>query len=413
MKPYPAYKSSNIEWLGDIPEHWETIKAKWIFKKEKREVRDIDEVVTAFRDGIVTLRQNRRLQGYTESIQEIGYQGVRKFDLVIHQMDGFAGAIGISDSDGKCTPIYSICTPKIVCEVFFYARLIREMARSGYIQALAKGIRERSTDFRYQDFSILELPCPPLEEQQAIAQYLDQKAAQIEGFIANKTRLIELLKEEKTAYISELMQEAAQRYKSKKLKYVAKINPSKTYSRIKEKEGQMVVFLPMENVSETGEISNELRKPIEEVRNGYTFFSKNDIVLAKITPCFENGKSAWLNSLETEFGFGTTELHVFRVSSKLSAPFLFYIFKTEKFMNVGEAFMVGSAGQKRVPTNFISNYEIPLPPLAEQEAIVAKIQTKHGQIDAVITRIQKEIDLMKEYKTALISEAVTGKICVL
>lgn len=103
MKKYNAYKDSGVKWIGEIPSHWGLRRAKYMFNKEKREVRDIDDVVTCFRDGEVTLRKNRRTTGFTESFTEIGYQGVRKGDLVIHQMDAFAGSIGVSDSDGKCT----------------------------------------------------------------------------------------------------------------------------------------------------------------------------------------------------------------------------------------------------------------------------------------------------------------------
>ena len=104
---YPNYKPSGLKWLADIPAHWRTERAKWLLKKMKRSVRDTDEVVTCFRDGVVTLRKNRRTEGFTESIQEMGYQGIRGGDLVIHAMDAFAGAIGVADSDGKGTPVYS------------------------------------------------------------------------------------------------------------------------------------------------------------------------------------------------------------------------------------------------------------------------------------------------------------------
>lgn len=112
LQGYPTYKPSGIEWLGDVPEHWATEKGKWLFVKTDRTVRVEDEVITCFRDGTVTLRKNRRTSGFTESLKEIGYQGIRKGDLVIHAMDGSAGAIGVSDSDGKGSPVYSVCTPK-------------------------------------------------------------------------------------------------------------------------------------------------------------------------------------------------------------------------------------------------------------------------------------------------------------
>jgi type I restriction enzyme S subunit len=165
----------NIPWISDMPSHWETLRAKNMFKKQNRTVRIEDDVVTCFRDGSVTLRKNRRVTGFTESTQWSGYQGVRKGDLVIHVMDAFAGAIGVSDSDGKSTPVYSVCTAKLDLNNQYYAYLLREMARSGFIQALYRGIRERSSDFRFEVFAELLLPLPPRNEQDQIVRYLDWK----------------------------------------------------------------------------------------------------------------------------------------------------------------------------------------------------------------------------------------------
>ena len=162
LKPYQDYKDSGVPWLGEVPKHWKTERAKWLFRKMEQPVRENDEVVTCFRDGVVTLRKNRRVRGFTESLKEIGYQGVRRGDLVIHAMDAFAGAIGVSDSDGKGTPVYSVCSPRQSANAYYYAFCVREMARSEWILALAKGIRERSTDFRFKDFASQWVPLPPL-----------------------------------------------------------------------------------------------------------------------------------------------------------------------------------------------------------------------------------------------------------
>ena len=173
LKPYPAYKDSGVPWVGKIPKHWETGRAKWLFQKMDRPVRLDDDVVTCFRDGIVTLRKNRRVRGFTESLKEIGYQGVRRGDLIIHAMDAFAGAVGVSDSDGKCTPVYAVCQPKWDMNPHYYAHIVREMARTQWISALARGIRERSTDFRFDGFAAQAMPIPSGEEQSVIVRYLD------------------------------------------------------------------------------------------------------------------------------------------------------------------------------------------------------------------------------------------------
>ena len=200
-QPYPSYKPSGVPWLGDMPVHWDARRGGWLFHKMDRPVCDSDEVITCFRDGTVTLRKNRRTEGFTESLKEIGYQGVRKGDLVIHQMDAFAGAVGVSDSVGKGTPVYSVCHPTQHADPFYFAHIVREMARNQWILALAKGIRERSTDFRYSEFAKQALPLPPLAEQRAIVRYLDHVDDRISRYVAAKEKLIALLEEERQAVI--------------------------------------------------------------------------------------------------------------------------------------------------------------------------------------------------------------------
>ena len=203
LHPYLTYKASGVPWLGDMPEHWEVRRGGWLFRKMDRPVRDADEVVTCFRDGTVTLRKNRRTEGFTESLKEIGYQGIRRGDLVIHQMDAFAGAVGVSDSDGKGTPVYSVCHSSQHADSFYYAHIVREMARNQWILALAKGIRERSTDFRYSEFARQQLPLPPLPEQAAIVRYLDHADRRIRRYVDAKRKLIALLEEEKQAIVNQ------------------------------------------------------------------------------------------------------------------------------------------------------------------------------------------------------------------
>ncbi|MCK8926756.1 restriction endonuclease subunit S [Haemophilus influenzae] len=207
LNPDVPLKDSSVEWIGQVPEHWDVQRSKFIFKKIERKVNEEDQIVTCFRDGQVTLRANRRTEGFTNALKEHGYQGIRKGDLVIHAMDAFAGAIGISDSDGKATPVYSVCLPhnKQKIDVYFYAYYLRNLALSGFISSLAKGIRERSTDFRYADFAELLLPIPPYLEQQKIADYLDKQTSKIDQVIALKTAHIEKLKEYKSVLINDVV----------------------------------------------------------------------------------------------------------------------------------------------------------------------------------------------------------------
>lgn len=183
-------KDSGIEWIGEIPKEWETIKGKYLFKKMQREI-EVNEIVTAFRDGQVVQRKKRRTDGFTNSLQEHGYQGIRKGDLVIHSMDAFAGAIGVSEDDGKSTPVYIVLDsvkPNLNHEYFSY--LMRTYSILGYIESMAKGIRVRSTDFKYDTFANTLLINPPIAEQNKIVEYINRKQKNIDELIDKKIELI-------------------------------------------------------------------------------------------------------------------------------------------------------------------------------------------------------------------------------
>jgi type I restriction enzyme, S subunit len=130
-------------------------------------------------------------------------------------------------------------------------------------------------------------------------------------------------------------------------------------------------FLPMAAVSENGLISFEEERSVAEVKKGYTYFERNDVLVAKITPCFENGKAARTASLSKPFGFGSTEFHVLRPADDLSPDYLFYKIWNASFRELGANNMTGSAGQKRVPVDFLKRLEIRLPPLDEQRRLAA------------------------------------------
>lgn len=200
------FKATNIPWLPEIPEHWEVKRAKNIYKKEQRPIEDGDEIVTCFRDGEVTLRKNRRISGFTEATDYSHYQHICKGDLVIHQMDAFAGSSGVSDSDGMGTPVLSVCTPKISgIDNYYFAHILRLMGKNGFILSLYRGIRERSSDFRFETFIKQWLPVPPLSEQQAIVSYITERTAKIDSLVEKLNKEIECIKEYKQRLISDVV----------------------------------------------------------------------------------------------------------------------------------------------------------------------------------------------------------------
>lgn len=199
-KNFPM-NDSEIEWIGEIPSHWNIEKGKHILTLLSREVNENDEVITCFRDGEVTLRSNRREDGFTFADKEIGYQGIEPGDLVIHGMDGFAGAIGISDSRGKASPVLNVCDTKENKRYIMY--YLRRLAYNNVFLALATGIRVRSCDLRWNKIGSLLYPIPPKEEQDLIVDYLDNILIKIDSLIQIKQSYIEKLEAYKKSLIYE------------------------------------------------------------------------------------------------------------------------------------------------------------------------------------------------------------------
>ncbi len=194
-------KDSKVAWIGKMPKHWQCIKGKYFLKYLQKPVKITDEVITCFRDGEVTLRSNRREEGFTMSDKEIGYQGIDIGDLVVHGMDGFAGAIGISDSRGKASPVLNVInTSQNKMYVMYY---LRSMAYSDIFLALATGIRIRTCDLRWNKLAELLYPIPPIDEQEAIVAFINDKLEQSNAIIAEKKLQIETLTEYKKTLIYE------------------------------------------------------------------------------------------------------------------------------------------------------------------------------------------------------------------
>ena len=203
LNPDVRMRASGVEWLGEVPEHWGFVRARYLFKKEERPVVQGMGVITAYRDGQVCLRSKRRADGYTMAILEHGYQRIIPGDLVIHGMDAFAGAIGVSEDDGKSTPEYVVLSPQIddVCSGF-YAHIIRLMALRDYIYVICPSVRERAPRFRFPKLQNVFLPLPPIQEQYAAVTKIKKNNELIEKLIGKAIHQISLLQERRTALIS-------------------------------------------------------------------------------------------------------------------------------------------------------------------------------------------------------------------
>ncbi len=190
-----------------------------------------------------------------------------------------------------------------------------------------------------------------------------------------------------------------------RLRFLASTNPLARSLDIAEDDP--VSFVPMDAIGEYGGLRLDMERELAEVGSGYTYFADGDVVLAKITPCFENGKGALASGLTNGVAFGTTELHVLRAGPELDRRFLFYLTMAQPFRKLGESEMFGVGGQKRVPESFIKNFRTPMPPLAEQRPIAAFLDRETARIDALIATKRRFVALLQEKRAALVNRAVT------
>ena len=418
IRPETEMKDSGIQWLGNIPKEWSIIKGKYILKQLSRSVLESDNVVTCFRDGEVTLRSNRRELGFTNSLKEIGYQGVEPGDLVVHGMDGFAGAIGISDSRGKMSPIINVLESGECKKYLMY--YLRGLAFVNVFLGLSTGIRERSCDLRWNKLANLEYTIPPLSEQQAIADYLDETCSKIDEIIAEAKASIDEYKELKQSVIdkavlhglcngmmkdsgNDLIGKIPLSWEMRKLKYVADFNPGITTAYDAQKE---VGYVPM-NCVKNGYM-NPLSARLSDMSTGLTGFQDGDIVIAKVTPCFENGNIAVAENLEQGVAFGSSELFVIRTHS-INRRFMLYYLQNSVFKNQCISTMTGTGGLKRVSGYFVNNAYITYPPENEQQVIVNYLDEAVKNMDSLISEKESLINDLEEYKKSLIYEVVTGK----
>ena len=204
----------------------------------------------------------------------------------------------------------------------------------------------------------------------------------------------------------EWLREIPAHWQIKRLKYAAALNPRASEVR-KLPPDTEVSFVPMEAIAKYGGLDLSLTRELSDVADGYTYFSNGDVLVAKITPCFENGKGSLASELVNGIAFGTTELHVLRCRPELDKQYAFYLTLAEAFRKLGEAEMYGAGGQKRVPESFVTNLRHPLPPLPEQRAIAEFLDRETARIDALLSRKERLIELLQEKRTALISRAVT------
>jgi len=425
-KTYPKYKPSDITWLGRIPNHWKTYRLKYCadLVNEKVDGRNSDLPYTGLEHIESWTGKRIVVDGTTYSDGQANRY--RKGDVLFGKLRPYLAKALRAVDDGICTGELLVLRPRCVIQDYLFNYVLTSDFIS-IVDSSTYGAKMPRANWEF--VGNLPILVPPEDEQRAIAAFLDRETARIDALIKKKERQIELLQEKRAAVISyavtkglnpnvkmkdsgiEWLGDVPEHWHPIRLRYRARINPSR--SELNGMPGDLEVsFVPMEAVHEYGGLTLSQTRPFAEVATGYTYFRDGDVLIAKITPCFENGKGSIAQDLVHGIGFGTTELHVLRPCPELDRRFLFYVTISHAFRHLGAAEMYGAGGQKRVPDDFIKDFRQPVPTLQEQRAIAAFLDRETARIDALIEKIRKSIDLLREYRTALITAAVTGKIDV-
>ena len=397
-----------------------------IFNHRKEEALEDDEIVTAFRDGQVTLRKNRRTDGFTNSIKEHGYQHINSGDLVIHEMDAFAGAIGVSDSSGKSTPVYSVCYAKNEnINHHFYSHFFRTMAKTGFINSLAKGIRVRSTEFRWNESRNVYLVEPPKSDQQKIVAFLDTETTRIDNLIAKQEKLIELLEEQRKSIISHAVTKGLNPnapMKDSGVEWLGEVPEHWDVAVVKRafivKLGKM---LQPDQKDETDVIKKYLKASnltwdgVKDIDNEM-WFSKNDLKKLKleigdllVAEGGDVGKSCIFDSNE-EFYYQNSVNRV-RGQKNNANKFLYYWLFTLKYSGYIDI-LCNKSTIAHFTAEKLNETILLLPDSVEQNEIIAYLERENGKINQLILKQQSLIEKLKEYRASIISHAVTGKIDV-
>lgn len=427
-------KDSGVEWIGNIPADWDVFKGKYVLKYLQKPVKQEDDVITCFRDGEVTLRKNRREDGFTMSDKEIGYQGVDVGDLVVHGMDGFAGAIGISDSRGKASPVLNVLDSSMVKKFIMY--YLRSMAYGNVFTAIATGIRVRSCDLRWNKLANLPYPVPPFEEQRQIADFLDQKCSEIDALTTDIQTQIETLEEYKKSVITEAVTKGLEpnvemkdsgvewigmipsSWKNKTLRHLLIDRVGGAWGNEPANENEGTVCLRIADFDFDKGLFKECaldeltyrtytRKQIKKLA-----LREGDILIEKSgggekTPV---GRAVYYDGSYGAVLYANFMERLRFKSDEINSKFVEYWLRTWYFCRCSPFYINQTIGIQNIDlTLMLAKEQIFFPLLQDQYKIADFLDQKCSEIDQTISEKQQQLEILAEYKKSLIYEYVTGK----
>ena len=439
MKAYPAYKDSNVDEVGKIPDSWKVIKTKYLFHlvTDKAPPDNEKELLSVYTEIGVKPRKELEQRGNKASTTD-GYWIVEKGDIVVNKILAWMGAIGYSAYDGVTSPAYDVLRKSVPLNSRFYHYLFRCGLYLPEFKRRSRGIMEMRLRLYFDELGQIPLVYPPVAEQQTIADFLDRKTAQIDDLIAKKQRQIDLLHEQRTALINQAVTgkldltgfgkpvRSERPMKDSGVEWLGKIPSLWNLSRLKficsllrdgthippPRHDEGIPLLSVRNIVDGKFINlpDDSLISIEDHKALTQSFEvlENDILLAIVGATL--GKVAIVGNLPP-FSIQRS-LAVFRPKSELCMhKFLAYFFRSASFQSRLWS-SVGFSAQPGIYLGTLENIHFPLPTLEEQKKIIFYIEKEEKIILDTVNKAKKQIEFLQEYRTALISAAVTGKIDV-
>lgn len=344
-----------------LTDKWRTCRLGDLFESRRERGRPgLPLLSVTITNGLVNREDLDRKQDSALTPEE--HLLVKPGDIAYNMMRMWQGAFGLSDREGMVSPAYVVLKPRAIVDPAYLAQLLRTPRMLYLLWAYSYGLTDDRLRLYFDDFAAIPVTIPKLEAQQRVATgtALWDKAAQVLSKLAANARaqkraLLHRLLPTPTHYASADKQSSD--WKLVRLGDVVDLNPRRPQM---PNDGR-VSFLPMEAISEQGRVDTSRVRQYLDVCTGHPGFRDGDLLVAKITPCFENGKGALLAGLTNGVGFGSTEFHVLRPKGMIEPRLIAQVLQSREFRNRGTAEMEGSAGQKRISADFIRSFKFLCP----------------------------------------------------
>jgi type I restriction enzyme S subunit len=398
LQPYKKYKAIVYDYATELPEGWQLLPNIAIFQERIERGHINEELLSVTIKKGVIRQTDVDIKKDSSNEDKSKYKLIKVGDIAYNKMRMWQGALGYSNYQGISSPAYVILKPKMKINPRYFHYMFRTSFYTNYSKRFSYGIVDDQLSLRYTDFKRMYSILPPLGVQNNIVEFLDKKNNEIDKFIRNKERLIELLEEERKEMIDKIITTFDNIQTNKKpLKYLARL-----ISDLAKKISEGETYLALENIeSWTGKI--DLNIGDSEFESTVKKFKSTDVLFSKLRPYLAKVVIPDFN------GVCVSEILVLRPSKLIDKEFLFYKLISRRIIDFIDSSTFGSK-MPRASYDFIGKIEIEYPiDLEIQKKFVAEIKEKEIAIEILKGKFKKEIVSIKEYREALITDLVTGK----